>query len=400
MRVLQLCHKPPMPPVDGGCIAINNITQGLLNSGHEVKLLSLATHKHPCRIESLPADYVEKTQFETVFVDTNVKSIDALLSLLSRKSYHVYRFYSKEMVQRLINVLQNGHFDIIQLESIFVAPYIPVIRKYSKAKIVLRLHNVEHIIWERIARNHYSWFKKFMLKQMNRQLKRYECSLMSQVDGYMAISEVDYNFFHSLSPDTPGTVIPFALDMDNYETEDEYIPSDQPELFHIGSMNWMPNVEGLEWFLEEVFPAMLEKFPALTFTMAGRSIPESLQRFASDHVIIAGEVESANEFMLSKDIMIVPLLSGSGIRIKIIEGMALGKTIITTSIGAEGLNVENGKNIFIADTAEEFVAVIEKCIKTPDICTIIGENARHYVALNHNNEVVTQELIEFYHEIS
>ena len=120
----------------------------------------------------------------------------------------------------------------------------------------------------------------------------------------------------------------------------------------------------------------------------------------SDHVIIAGEVESANEFMLSKDIMIVPLLSGSGIRIKIIEGMALGKTIITTSIGAEGLNVENGKNIFIADTAEEFVAVIEKCVRTPDICTIIGENARHYVALNHNNEVVTQELIDFYHEIS
>ena len=400
MRILQLCHKPPMPPVDGGCIAINNITQGLLNSGHEVKLLSLATQKHPCKKESLPAEYVEKTQFETVFVDTNVKSIDALVSLLSRKSYHVYRFYTKEMVQRLTAVLQNGQFDIIQLESIFVAPYIPVIRKHSKAKIVLRLHNVEHIIWERIARNHYSWFKKFMLKQMNRQLKRYECSLMNQVDGYMAISDVDYKFFHELSPSTPGTVIPFALDMDNYETEDEYIPSDQPELFHLGSMNWMPNVEGLEWFLEEVFPAILKKFPTLTFTMAGRSIPESLQRFASDHVIIAGEVESANEFMLSKDIMIVPLLSGSGIRIKIIEGMALGKTIITTSIGAEGLNVENGKNIFIADTAEEFVAVIEKCIKTPDICTIIGENARHYVALNHNNEVVTKELIDFYHEIS
>ena len=299
-----------------------------------------------------------------------------------------------------MKILQESDFDIIQLESIFVAPYIPVIRKHSKAKIVLRLHNVEHIIWERIARNHVSWYKKFVLKQMTRQLKHYECSLMNKVDGYMTISDVDYDFFHALAPNTPGTVIPFAVDLDNYEIEDEYIPSDQPELFHLGSMNWMPNVEGLEWFLEDVFPAILEKFPMLTFTMAGRSIPESLQRFASDHVIIAGEVENANEFMLSKDIMIVPLLSGSGIRIKIIEGMALGKTIITTSIGAEGLNVENGKHIFIADTAEEFISVIEKCIKTPDICTIIGENARHYVALNHNIEVVTQELVDFYHEIS
>ncbi len=337
----------------------------------------------------------------TVNKNCNGDSIwDALASFLKGQSYHVYRFYTKEMVQRLTKVLQENDFDIIQLESIFVAPYINIIRKYSKAKIVLRLHNVEHIIWERIARNHVSWIKKFVLKQMNRQLKRYECSLMNKVDGFMTISDVDYDFFHALAPNTPGTVIPFAVDLDNYEIEDEYIPSDQPELFHLGSMNWMPNVEGLEWFLEDVFPAILEKFPLLTFTMAGRSIPESLQRFASDHVIIAGEVDSANEFMLSKDIMIVPLLSGSGIRIKIIEGMALGKTIITTSIGAEGLNVENGKHIFIADTAEEFIAVIEKCIKTPDICTIIGENARHYVALNHNIEVVTQELVDFYHEIS
>ena len=121
MRVLQLCHKPPMPPVDGGCIAINNITQGLLNSGHEVKLLSLATHKHPCRKEILPADYLEKTRFETVFVDTDVKGFDALASLLKGKSYHVYRFYSREMAQKLAQVLQQESFDIVQLESIFVA---------------------------------------------------------------------------------------------------------------------------------------------------------------------------------------------------------------------------------------------------------------------------------------
>lgn len=94
--------------------------------------------------------------------------------------------------------------------------------------------------------------------------------------------------------------------------------------------------------------------------------------------------------------MIVPLLSGSGVRVKIIEGMALGKVIITTSIGAEGLMVENGKNILIANTPEEFVAVLDKCVKTPDICTIIGENARNFVLLHHNNELITKQLIRFY----
>lgn len=400
MRVLQLCHKPPVPPVDGGCIAINNITRGLLNAGHSVKVLAVATHKHPARLNDISEEYLQKTKFETVFVNTKVNFWDALISLIKGTSYHVFRFYSKEMAQKLIAVLENEQFDIIQLESVFVAPYISIIRQYSNAKIVIRLHNVEHLIWERIAQNQGSKAKRFLLEKMNKQLKAFECSLMDKVDGFMAISEVDYRFFHEISPNTPGTVIPFAINMDDYDSDDEYIPSDNPQLFHIGSMNWMPNVEALRWFLDDVFPLILEKFPSLTFAIAGRGIPEEIKRYASDNVIIKGEVESANEFMLDNDIMIVPLLSGSGIRIKIIEGMALGKTIITTSIGAEGLSVENGKNIFIANTPEEFLAVVDKCIKTPDICTIIGENARNYVLLNHNNEIVTRDLIDFYNEIS
>lgn len=379
---------------------MNTITQALLAAGNQVKVLSVATHKHPDRSSQISPEYIQQTKFETVFVNTKVNFFEALISLVKGTSYHVFRFFSKEMSQKLISILESEKFDVVQLESVFVALYIPIIRKHSSAKIVLRLHNVEHLIWERIAQNQSSKAKRLLLEKMNKQLKNYECSLMSQIDGYMAISEVDYQFFHDIAPQTPGTVIPFAINMDEYDSEDEYIPSDNPELFHIGSMNWMPNVEALKWFLDDVFPLILEKFPQLTFTVAGRGIPDDIQKYASANVLIAGEVPSANDFMLSKDIMIVPLLSGSGIRIKIIEGMALGKTIITTSIGAEGLDVENGKNIFIADTPDEFVSVIEKCVKTPDICTIIGENARNYVALNHNNEVVAQELIDFYNEIS
>ena len=103
--------------------------------------------------------------------------------------------------------------------------------------------------------------------------------------------------------------------------------------------------------------------------------------------------------MLSKDIMIVPLLSGSGIRIKIIEGMALGKTIITTNIGAEGLDVTDGVNILIANTPEEYLEKIALCIKSPEICKIIGENARNYVALHHYDLSITNEIIAFYNSL-
>lgn len=115
---------------------------------------------------------------------------------------------------------------------------------------------------------------------------------------------------------------------------------------------------------------------------------------------VVGSVPNANEFMAEHDIMIVPLLSGSGIRIKIVEAMALGKVVITTSIGAEGLDVQDGKHLFIADTPEEFVAVINKCVAMPDICSIISENAQHYISVHHNNAVIAQQIMDFYQKVT
>ena len=399
MDILQICHKPPYPPSDGGTIAMNNITQGLLESGHHVKVMALETQKHPFRKDSIPDSYLEATHLETAFVDTSVKIPSALKSFLTHQSYQVKRFYFKAFATKLAETLKRNHYDIIHLESVFTTPYIPVIRQYSQAKIVLRTHNIEHLIWQRMARNEQNPVKKWTIKAFSNQMKRYEYSLGNMIDAFAAISKPDYQFFKDLFVSVPGAVIPFGINVDDYEPEEDYMPSDKPELFHIGSMDWMPNVEGVEWFLDEVWPSVLTEFPEVTFTIAGRKIPELISRRTDSNVIVAGEVNSANEFMLSKDIMVVPILAGSGIRVKIIEGMALGKVVITTSIGAEGLDVENGKNILIADTPEEFVAAIEKCVKTPDVCAIIGENARNFVSLYHNNELITNKLIDFYRSL-
>ncbi len=400
MKILQLCHKSPYPPIDGGTIAMNNITQGLLNEGHDVKVIAVETPKHPVNWQKIPDEYRQKVEFSTVYIDTTVTVMGALKTLFTNKSYQVQRFYSKNFVLALRKILTEQTFDIVQLESVFMAPYIDEIRHYSNAKIVLRTHNIEHLIWERRIKNERNLFKKLAFLYFTRQLRNYECSLDKKIDAFIAISEPDYQFFINQYTDVKGTVIPFGVDLDNYEIEDDYIPSEKPELFHVGSMNWHPNIEGIEWFLEEIWDNILEKYPEISFTVAGRDIPEQFLKKSVPNLIVAGEVPDANDFMLSKDIMIVPLLSGSGVRVKIIEGMALGKVIITTSIGAEGLMVENGKNILIADTPEEFVAAIDKCVKTPDLCTIIGENARNFVALHHNNELITKKLIDFYQTLS
>lgn len=399
MKILQLCHKPPLPSVDGGCIAMHNITDGLLKSGQSVKVVAVETPKHPVKVTAFPLDYLQQTHFESIYIDTTPHLKDAIKTLFNRSSYQINRFYSKSMVSKLIQTLNHDTFDIIHLESLYVIPYIPVLRKYSQAKIVLRMHNVEHQIWERMAKNEKWPIKKLIYWLNAKQLHRVERKVLNMVDGYMTISEPDYQYFHSHNAQVPGAVITFGLDLDKYEMEDDFIPSDNPSLFHLGSMNWSPNVEGIEWFLDEVWPEILTSFPELHFTVAGYGTPQKFFQRKDVNVHIAGAVPSANEFILDNDIMVVPLLSGSGIRIKIIEAMALGRVVITTTIGAEGLAVENGKHLFIADTPEEFVSVIEKCVTTPDLCSIIGENARDFISVYHNNEVITEHILSFYQKL-
>lgn len=399
MRILQLCHKPPLPPVDGGCIAMHNITKGLLNNGQEVNVLAIETPKHPVKLQAFPKDYLQKTRFESVFADTTVRVMDGIRAVLKRKSYHIERFNSKDMACKLAEILKHEQFDIVHVESIYMTPYVDVIRKNSSAKIVVRMHNIEHQIWERLASNESNPFMKFLYHVNEKQLRKVEDSILNKVDGYMTISEPDYQYFEKTAPEIPGVVIPFGIDMDNYELEDDFIASDKPSLCHIGSMNWSPNIEGIEWFLDDVWPLIHEAHPDLEFTVAGHGTPDHLMQRKDANVKFVGTVPDANEFMLDHELMIVPLLSGSGIRVKIVEAMALGRVVITTSVGAEGLSVENGKHLFIADTPEEFLSVINKCIQTPDLCTIISENARGFISLHHNNELITDKLLDFYHQI-
>lgn len=399
MKVLQLCHKPPLPLVDGGCIAMHNITQGLLNSGQEVRVVAVETQKHPVKTSAFPTDYLQKTRFESAYIDTTPHIIDGIRSIFMRKSYHIERFNAKSMATKLEHILTHEQFDIIHLESIYVTPYIDVIRKHSNAKMVIRMHNIEHQIWDRLAENESNPVMKLVYRVNKRQLERMEKTILQRVDGYMTISEPDYRFFSQTAPNKPGMVIPFGIDMDQYELEDDYIASDKPSLCHIGSMNWSPNKEGIEWFLDDVWPLIHEAHPDLHFTIAGHGTPDSLMQRKDGNVTFAGTVPDANEFMLDHDLMIVPLLSGSGVRVKIVEAMALGRVVVTTSVGAEGLAVENGKHLFIADTPEDFLAVIDKCIQTPDLCSIISENARDFISLHHNNELITQKLLDFYQQI-
>ncbi len=398
MRILQFCNKIPFPPYDGGAIAMNNVTAGLINSGHQVKVLAIKTPKHSININDLPAEYLKNTNIELVFVDTNVKAINAFINFIRGKSYNISRFASKKLNSKIIDILKNNSFDIIQFESIFLISYLKTFRKYSDAKIVLRAHNAEHKIWELMAKNTKNSVKKFYLNHLAKKLKDVETTEINNVDAVYTVSENDLEFFKNYGCKVPIACIPIGIDVTKkIITENNKI--EFPSLFHIGAMDWMPNIEAVKWFLNNVWSEINKKFPNIKFYIAGRNTPEWLLNINLPNVEVVGEVENADEFIQSKSIMIVPLLSGSGMRVKIIEGMMLSKTIISTSVGAESLVYKNQENIIIANSPKEFIEAISKCVTDKLFCLNMGKNAKLNAEENYDNNKLNSRLIEFYESL-
>lgn len=396
MKILQICNKPPYPPHEGGSIAMHSLTMGLLKAGHQVKVLAVSSFKNNTNSYDLPQWYLDSTKFESVFIDLQIKPWDAFINLFSNKSYHVQRFISKQFSNKIKEIILAEEFDIIQLETLFLAPYIDEIRKYSQAKIILRSHNIEHLIWERIADKTKNLFKKHYLKHLCKTLKNYELKAISKFDGIAAITRKDAMFFKKTGCKIPIIDISFGIDIEDYPY---YFAQENTELFHIGAMNWIPNQEGLKWFLDNVWKLITDELPDLVFCLAGRKMPEWFIESKMLNLNVIGEVENAKDFISSKGIMIVPLFSGSGIRIKIIEAMAMGKVVITTKIGAEGINIIPNENILIANTAEEFKSAVFEAVSDGSLRKRIAENARFLIEREHDNNMIIKSLISFYIQI-
>ena len=375
---------------------MNSIITGLLEAGHQVKVLAINSEKYNVKESDIPEEYKRKTGIELIDVDLTVKPLNAFLNLFTRKSYHAERFISEDFKKRLAEVLDKEQFDVVQLEVLFMAPYVETIRQHSKAMIVLRAHNVEHKIWERIAKDTKSPLKRWYINHLAKTLKEFELNALETVDGVAAITRKDAAFFRKYCS-KPVIDIPFGVYPEQFNPK--YEIEGKPKFYHIGSMNWMPNEEGIRWFVDEVLPKTVEKVPDFVYHLAGRSMPEWLTSMKNPHVDVVGEVPDAKEFVTNHDIAIVPLLSGSGIRIKIIESMALGKTVITTRVGAEGILYDEEVNIIIAENKAKMVEAIRSLNENPETAVRIGQAARKLVEETYDNRKIIARLLMFYEQI-
>jgi polysaccharide biosynthesis protein PslH len=393
LKILYISSRVPFPPTDGGAIVTYNTVTEAAKAGHEVHLLAVNTPKH-----YQPENVVPYITFQKyVFIDTTLSPVKAFLNLFKNTSYNVERFISDKFSKVLMEMLKRETYDIVQIEGTFVAWYVDIVKKHAVCPVIVRAHNIEYVIWERLAENCGNPLKKVYLNFLAARLKKFETEYYQKFDGIAAITQEDVDRLKSMGVQNNIRIIPAGVNMDNFKSGS--ISAKPFTVFILSALDWLPNQEAVLWFLKNVWPELIKEVPQLELHIAGKNTPESFYQLQSDHVVIHGFVNSSSEFMQQYDLMTVPLLSGGGMRVKIIEGMAQGKIIISSSIGAEGIHYEEGKNILIADEPAAWVKKILAYFRDKQRYQPIGENARKLIAGEYSNEKVTSDYIEFYKEL-
>lgn len=397
MKILILSSKLPFPQKDGGAIATLNLAESLADSEHKIIMLCLNTRKHHFDIKNIDDSFTKKIQFLAVNHDTGIKPLELIKNLLfSREPYNARRFYSEEYEKILKQVLEREKPDYVQLEGPYMGYYIPAIRKYSDAKISLRAHNVENEIWKRKYLKTRNPFIKFYLKNLSRRIEKLERRILKSSDVLVSISDKDRSQLLKLS-DIPSITIPTGLNPQNYPIPRQ---PEFPSLFFIGALDWMPNQEGIMWFIDEVFIKLKQNLPSIELHVAGRNAPEWLANklfsFKETGVIYHGEVDDAHEFMNKYAIFVSPLFTGSGIRIKILEGMMMKRAVIATTVAIEGIQASNKKNIIICDDSEEMKSIIIDLCNNKEKYDQLAEQSRQFIIENFNNLATAKKLSDFY----
>jgi polysaccharide biosynthesis protein PslH len=394
MEILMLANKMPYPPKDGGSIATLSMAKSFAALGHKVTMLAMNTSKHYCRLEDIPGEITSSIEFHSVDVNTDISFGAALHNFLFRSiPYNAARFITGDFDSRLAGLLKSRKFDVIQMEGLYLGPYIRTIRKHSRALVSMRAHNIEHEIWQRTAALS-SGVKKFYLANLAKRIYRFETSMLNNYDVLVPITGRDAEGFLKLGCKIPVHVAPTGINSQDYKPD--FVNFEFPSLFHLGALDWPPNQEGLKWFFAKVWPYIIKEFPGLEFYLAGRNAPAYFSKMSEPNVKFLGEVDDAHDFVRSKAVMIVPILSGSGLRIKIIEGMALGKAIITTSIGKEGIESTHMKNMMIADDPIGFTQAVKHLLSGKEKVIEMGRQALDFVNQYYDNIKITESLADFY----
>lgn len=392
MKILQIFPRFPWPIKDGGALAFYSHLKGLNDNKHQVIAAVLNTSKHRVNYTAIPDEVKSLAQFHLFEIENHITAIGALKNLFQKESYILSRFYVPAFESLLGALIQEHGPDLILFESLQTAAYLKFVRTQTKAVCLLRSHNIESHIWEEQAKTEKNQFKKAYVQLQAKRLKKEEIDLSSKFDGILAITQADAKNYVQLGCKVPTLYYPVGF----YLREAANLPiAHQAKVFHLGSMDWMPNQTAIDYFLEKIWPLVQTENKNLCFEIAGRNMPERFTNLNIEGVKVIGEVENADAYMQQNGLLVIPLLSGSGMRVKVMEGMALGKCIISTSKGMEGIEAIPNKHYILANSPEAFKQAIIYYTSNLEEADKIGQEARKFAREAFQNQKIVSQLTGF-----
>jgi sugar transferase (PEP-CTERM/EpsH1 system associated) len=299
--------------------------------------------------------------------------------LLDPLPYAVAQYRSAGYRRAVQSALANGRYDRIVCDFLVPAVNLP---RQLPCSSVLFTHNVEAEIWRRHAETEKGWLRMHLYTQQWKRMLRFEGSTVARFDRVLAVSDVDRDTLQRLyggSVSAPVSVIPTGVDTRYFAPQPED-PAGARRVVFTGSMDWLPNADGVQFFCREILPIIRQSEPDVTFTIVGRSPTPAVRRLADDHAIeVTGRVEDVRPYLAGSAVYVVPLRIGGGTRLKIFEAMAAGRAVVSTSVGAEGLPTENGRHLLLADSPEAFAHAVVTLLRDVPARTAIAREARALV---------------------
>lgn len=368
MKILLLTPDLPFPPESGVALRSLGILRGLREAGHEITLLSFASGAPPAQSNPL-SELCSRVQ--VVPLPSHSRRKRLLKMLTSRQADMQHRLASATFAAALKVLLHAENFDLIQFFGIEFGRWLPLIQAHGKdMKVVYDAQNAEADLQRAIAhidrQQPRRWLSALYSSVQARRLWRFEGAICRAVDLVVAVSDEDKRLLMQHAG-APIQVVPNGINVDDYRPPDSGL-RERSTLVFSGKMDYRPNVDAIEWFCAEVLPRVHRKLPQTRLCIVGRNPQARILALADEHTQVTGWVESVQPYLHAAALYIVPLRMGSGTRLKILQALASGCTVVSTSIGAAGLHDEALATLYLADTATDFAEAV---------VTLLTDDAAH-----------------------